>query len=142
MCETRKEEIYEVKGEILVGDKKLPIEIVDYESRVIEILINDYGMNHEETNWLDFIEDKGWTISIYPYYIESSPEVVLIEHPDGSITPRPLMVEGMQRHTEHQLMSLRARDKFKIGEIADIERWRGTHKFLEGSKESIEQNNS
>ena len=52
------------------------------------------------------------------------------------------MVEGMPRHTESQLAALRAKDVFKIGEVADIEKWYGTHKYLAGSKEAETKNNS
>jgi hypothetical protein len=125
MCKKRKEEIYEINGKI--GEKEL--QIIDYESNLIQELIDKFDLDLDKTNWLDFIDDKGWKLEIYPYYIETSEEEIRVMHEsDNIVGTRPLMVEGMPRHTKSQLRQLRQDKIFKTGDLADIEHWHGKTK--------------
>jgi len=125
MCERRKEEIYEIKGKIVIDEELIPIHLINYESLIIDSLI-EYGLDIEETNWLDYIDEHEMSISVYPYYIENSEETIQIKSSmSDKIYTRPLMVEGMGRHTTEQLQELRSRDVFTLHEVAKIEKWKG-----------------
>ena len=121
--ECQKEEIFRVYS----PDKTT--EIIDYESNVISKLI-ELGLDLENSNWIDFIDENGLEIEKYPYYIQTSDEVISIRRSDNTIGTRALMVEGMLRHTAKQLEELRSAGVLTLQKLAKIEKWTGDNSKL------------
>lgn len=57
------------------------------------------------------------------YYTFDSLVLIKIQHPNGNIETRPLMVGGMKRHTAMQLEQLRSKKVWTIAELREIEGW-------------------
>lgn len=57
------------------------------------------------------------------YYLFDSLEDIQIQHPNGNIELRPVMVAGMKRHTPEQLAALRAKAIWTVTELRELEGW-------------------
>jgi len=80
----------------------------DYESSIMQMLIDAYDMSPDE-NWKIFIRNLDLKYRIYPYYIENGAEKIKVKFSDvpEHEGTRTLMQEGMKRHTDAQLKKLR-----------------------------------
>jgi len=125
---TATEEIYEIC--VIKEDEEEPEITADYESNIITKLIDDYDMD-PDTSWFDFCDENNILVNIYPFYIEDSIETISVNllTPDAHVGERPLMVEGMHRHTIEQLEQLRVVDEngdskiYSLEELGRIEHW-------------------